>query len=731
MTFADALSAPIRRYLGGAERNRAGGAADTMSAEVLSAPGRCYLAAAVLMAALPGLLALPAWVTGLATLAFATHWLPGPPRIVLAIRLSFLTTAAAIVALSFSSWRSGEAALAFLSIAVVLKWVETHSLRDARLTAAGSVILCALGLASWTDERGMALAVAALAAVTLALLATTADADRFSVLRRLRAMARLIAPALLVAAALFLAFPRIPGPLWNFGMALGLPIGVSLSPAEAGLGFQSELDAGTGRGGASAADDDIVLVARFDDKLPPRNELYWRGPVFGDFDGLRWTLPAGWDQRNRLLSGSLRSASDVEHVVSRADSRVSYAVRLAPHGGFWLYGLDLPLSPVTEAVISKDLQLVSIRKVEKEERYSLRAALNYAAKTPLSSATRQEMMALPPGAMPRLASLGRELRERGGDDKSALLAAQKWLAGAEFVRDEHAYGAEGMDALDTIMFDARRGGVQRLAEAFTLLLRAAGLPARLVTGYRGGAPIALTTVLIVRRTHAHAWTEVWLEGEGWRRVDPLDLVGIPTAGAPQGAAPAPAAIAESAAPASAGVRTTKATRPESVGGIDAAPWLAAVVRWFRRVGVWVTKYDPTRQTNLFQSIGFARVDASLLGAISAAAAALACLPLLLLSRAPRRRDALAEAYSIFQTACARLGYPRAAWECPQEHAKRVAAARPELAPWIDDISGRYLQCRYGRAGADIERRAAVAALRRQSRRFAPIAAARQQKEKST
>lgn len=701
------------------------------SAEALSGSSHRILAVAVLTAALPGLLALPIWVSILAALAFATHWLPGPPKIMLAVRLGFLAISAAIVAFSFASWKSGEAALAFLSVAVILKWAETHSLRDARLTAAASTVLCALGLASWTDERGMVMAAAALAALMLALLTTNANAGRFTIHRDLHAMAHLAAPTLLVAAVLFLAFPRIPGPLWNFGMALGLPIGASLSPAEAGLGFQSELDAGTGRGSASAADDDIVLVARFDDQLPARSELYWRGPVFNDFDGLRWTLPAGWDQRNRLLSGSLRSAADVQRVASRTDNRVSYSARLAPHGGFWLYGLDLPLSPVTEALISKDLELVSIRKVEKEERYSLKSALDYAVKTPLSPAARQETLALPPGAIPRLVALGQELRERAADDRSVLLAAQKWLAGAGFVRDEHAPGAEETDALDTIMFDARRGGVQRLAEAFTLLLRAAGLPARLVTGYRGGAPIALTNVIIVRRTHAHAWTEVWLDGKGWQRVDPLDLVGIPTAGAPTVAASAPSTVAENAAPASTTTRSRKTPQTDPLGSISAVPWLAAALRWLRSIGLWVTQYDPIRQTDLFQTIGFARVDASLLGIITAIAAALACLPILLLSRIPRRRDALADAYAIFLAACTRLGYPRSTWECPEDHAKRVAVEYPDLAAWIDDINGRYLSCRYGPADTNAGRRTAIAALRRQSRRFAPIAAAQQQRKKTT
>lgn len=700
------------------------------SPDTLSASCRLYLAAAVLTAAFPGLMALPGWVTGAAALAFASHWLPGPPKLVLSLRLSFLAIVAAIAAFSFSSWKSGEATLAFLSVAMILKWAETHSLRDARLTAAASTILCALGLASWTDERGMVMAGAALVSLTFALLAANANATRLSIGQGMRAMLRLTPPALLAAALMFLAFPRIPGPLWNFGMALGLPIGVSLSPAEAGLGFQAELNAGTGRGTASAADDGIVLVARFDNTLPPRNELYWRGPVFTDFNGLSWTLPAGWNERNRLYSGSLRTPAEVQHAASKAETRVSYSVRLAPHGGYWLYGLDLALSPVTEAIITKNLELVSIRKVDQEERYSLSAALDYAVKTPLSPAAREETLALPPGAIPRLVALGRDLRDRGHDDQSVLLAAQKWLAGAGFVRDEHVTGSDGTDALDTIMFDSRRGGVQRLAEAFTLLLRAAGLPARLVTGYRGGSPIALTNVLIVRRTHAHAWTEVWLEGTGWRRVDPLDLVGLPAAG-PQtlpSAADAPAVATATEPSAASGARTKE--QPESGSVIDAVPWLAAAFRWLRSIGLWVTQYDPVRQTDLFKKIGFARVDASLLGAITAGAAALACLPILLLSRAPRRSDPLDKAYSIFLATCVRLGYARSPWECPEEHAKRVAAGYPELAAWIDDISGRYLKCRYGPADSDAGRRAAVAALRRQSRRFAPIANALERRTKT-
>src|SRR6185437_15769255 len=82
----------------------------------------------------------------------------------------------------------------------------------------------------------------------------------------------------------------------------------------------------------------------------------------------------------------------------------------------------------------------------------------------------------------------------------------------------------GRDAMDDFLFDTREGFCEHYSSAFTVLMRAAGIPARVVTGYQGGYWNALGGYLLVRNSDAHAWSEVWLAGHGWVRVDPTAAV---------------------------------------------------------------------------------------------------------------------------------------------------------------------------------------------------------------
>ena len=82
----------------------------------------------------------------------------------------------------------------------------------------------------------------------------------------------------------------------------------------------------------------------------------------------------------------------------------------------------------------------------------------------------------------------------------------------------------GRDSVDDFLFETQRGFCEHFASAFTFLMRAAGIPARVVTGYQGGYFNTLGNYLVVRQSDAHAWAEVWLQGRGWVRVDPTGAV---------------------------------------------------------------------------------------------------------------------------------------------------------------------------------------------------------------
>ena len=94
------------------------------------------------------------------------------------------------------------------------------------------------------------------------------------------------------------------------------------------------------------------------------------------------------------------------------------------------------------------------------------------------------------------------------------------VSGVARIEDAHlAY-----DSVDEFLFDTKRGFCGHYASAFATLMRAAGIPARVVTGYQGGTFNRFADYWILRQSDAHAWTEVWIEGRGWLRMDPTSVI---------------------------------------------------------------------------------------------------------------------------------------------------------------------------------------------------------------
>lgn len=682
---------------------------------------RAFLLATLAVAALPGLLAMPWWVAAMGASAMAIRHLPVAPLVKRILVPVVLAAGCAAIALGLPSWFSGEAAFAFLVLAVALKWTEERGRRDILVLAAAGVMLAAFGALYHDDLLGLAFVVATVVMATATLVALEGAHPLLPARAVWRETGRLVGLALPVAAVLFVAFPRIPGPLWDIGLAMGLPITLSLDDSERGLGFGETLEqqaVSTTIGGGNQT----VLAARFENGVPYKSQLYWRGPVYWDFDGERWRLSEGWDNRRLLLENAYRSQAAVEKASRLYEREVIYEVRVLPHGGRWLYSLDLPAAIPPESFISGDMQLLSIRPVIDERRFRMRGYLDYATGLELSAEDRARALVLPQGRNPRLVALGQRLRQDYPDDGERVRQAMAHVSGGGFSHDETAPPVAGADALDAFFFDIKRGGVQSAAESFTVLMRAAGVPARLVTGFRGGQLLALTDFIIVKRSHAHAWTETWQEGRGWVRVDALDFIAPPQDGErapaprPQREAKPRQAAAPETVPDPEKPKPAPAPRP-AASGPDwlKGDWLKGLGAMLEGLERWLVRYGSDRQIEMFETAGFASVDAGLLASVAVVGLGGASLAVAaaVLWRRHRRRDPLARAYAPFLATCARLGLPAAAHDCPRDHARRVAAAWPQLAAWCEAVSGLYLDGRYGG-------RPTAAALRRQARRFAAL-----------
>ncbi|MDJ0833386.1 MAG: DUF3488 and transglutaminase-like domain-containing protein, partial [Gammaproteobacteria bacterium] len=244
-------------------------------------------------------------------------------------------------------------------------------------------------------------------------------------------------------------------------------------------------------------------------EIPPQGQLYWRGPVMVNFTGSTWSM----QRQRRINQITLRGSSDP----------VAYTVILVPHGKHWLFGLDLPSELINNSFMSSEYQLISSKPVNDMKRYSLESRLEYFVGEDEKIDYLFKASDFPTHNNPRTIALGESWSRQFETDIEIVNHALSMFREQPFI-----YTLQppllGDNPSDEFLFSTRRGFCEHYASSLALLMRAAGIPARIVTGYQGGEINELGNYLIVRQSDAHAWTEVWLEGRGWVRIDPTAAV---------------------------------------------------------------------------------------------------------------------------------------------------------------------------------------------------------------
>jgi len=567
--------------------------------------------------------------------------------------------------LSLSGFNLGrDTGSALLAAMLAIKPSETSSLRDARslvgfaLFAPFATFLLDQGPLSLA--LGLAAAVLALAALLRFTEVESGDvATPTPPWRRLAQVGRLLAIGLPLALAVFWLFPRLASPMWGVPeRALARP-GLSdrMTPGE-WLDLMN--------------DDSVALRARFFGATPGPSQMYWRGPVLWDFDGRSWTQP-------RWREG-----------IAPAEARAGpvtwdYEVEIEPTDRRQLVALDLPLAAPEGSRLSLDHGLYAARPLASLTRWRVQSAPPLDYQRQLPAPLRQVALALPPGYNPRTVALARQWRAQAGSDDAAIVRRALDWVGAEF-----AYTLEtppaGRHGADEFLFDQKAGFCQHFSSSFVILMRAAGIPARVVTGYAGGYLNPIGGYWIVRRSDAHAWAEVWLHGRGWVRVDPT-------------AAVAPERIYDTLADRAPGASGW-------LGDFAAATSLFNAADWMRRGwNDFMLGFNVERQQRLLRPLGIDRLDPSRLVLLFAAAAVLALLWMLWLSnRGLREADPVLRAWHRLTARYDRLGLTRKPHEAAGDWAERVGNARPELAASLRVLTKRFNDWRY--ADAQIGRRTA-------------------------
>ncbi|MDF1485084.1 DUF3488 and transglutaminase-like domain-containing protein [Ramlibacter sp. H39-3-26] len=568
-----------------------------------------FLLAVVAWLILPQAANLPTWSTALAYALLAWRaWLAWharalPSRWVLA---GVLVLAIAGTLLTYRTVLGRDAGVTLVVLLLALKTMELRARRDA-------LVIFFLGfftmLTNFFYSQSLLTALAMLLGL-LGLLAALVNAHMpaghpplAQPLRMAATMALLGAP---IMAALFMLFPRL-APLW------GTP-----SDAMSGrTGLSNSMQVGAIA--RIALDDAVAMRIRFLDlpagTAPPQRGLYFRGPVLSTFDGREWT-PLSY-----RIEGHGMPRIDTPAELKTSGAPLRYEATLEPHQRPWLLVLDAardkPDLPGMDSFMAQDLQWMASRPITDVARYRAESYADFRhgpeAMTPRLAAYTE----LPPDGNPRTRALAQALRAAlpadAGTQALVNAALQRLRTGGYvYTLDPGVYGP---DTADFFWFDVKEGFCEHIASAFAVLMRAAGVPARIVTGYQGGEMNSVDGYWTVRQSDAHAWTEVWMEGRGWVRVDPTAAVAPARLGL-AGRLRAPEGALASA--------FGTVVAPTLVQNLRAA-WEAVNNRWNQ----WVLNYTQSRQMDLLRQLGFSSPSwedlATVLGVLVAATASAAGL----------------------------------------------------------------------------------------------------------
>ena len=633
-----------------------------------------WLIAALAVVVAPHALRAPWWLTVLTLCLFGWRAYFALNRAPLPSRWLVLAVAAVAMLGIWIEYRTlfgRQSGIVLLVLFSGLKLLETRTHRDAAIAAFLGYFLIITNFL-YTQSIPTALLMGA------ALFLITATLIGFSAPQRapranLRTATLLLAHAAPAALALFLLFPRVQGPLW------GLP-----QDAYSGMSGLSDTMS-PGNLSSLALSDAIAFRAEFDGPTPPPAQRYWRGPVLWDFDGRTWSIgPSFWAEFTPPRGGS---------------ASYRYAVILEPHNRQWLFALETVASLPRGTRISFDGRLLSTTPVRARLRYETASVTEPEPVAVERAGALRWATRLPPDSNPRAVALAQEWRAGAASDLEVLARAIAFLREGRYL-----YTLEppllGANPVDEFLFTTRAGFCEHFSSAFVVLMRAAGVPARVVTGYQGGERNIVDNILTVRQSDAHAWAEVFLAGRGWVRVDP-------TAAAVPGRVEAGLARA---VPETTTLPLMMRPQLEWLRGVRDR-WEATVHQW----NVWVLGYNPERQRDLMTSFGMRDADwRALTAVLFTFLGAMTALLLIWSLRRLVRPDPVQRAWRAFCRKLAARGVERAPHEGPRDFSARAARAVPAAGGSIQRIGALYIALRYGAeasAGAVAQLRRLVRELR--------------------
>jgi protein-glutamine gamma-glutamyltransferase len=608
---------------------------------------------------------LPFWVPvvvgicGLIRLSLARGGRGSPTRGVLILMAAI---AIPLLLFRFRTFNGLAGGTALLSVMAGLKLLETKTQRDFYIITLIIYFVCLSALLESDSFWLFAYLIGVCWLTTATLLRLTTGGDAPPWRRSLRYGSQILAQALPLALVFWVLFPRFAGPLWRIpadSQTAASGLSDSMSPGDI-----SQL----------ALSDEIAFRVRYADAVPPPAERYWRGPVLDVFDGHTWTR----SPTNLAAPPPLKTEGNAYR----------YTVMMEPHRHRWIFMLDWPTQwNLPRATLTNDFTLMQQDPLSRPVDVAGTSYTRASSPEPLNIYARGRDTR-PPPHNPRTLELARQLRSAHPDDMDYVRAVLSMFTEQPFYYTLTPPKLAD-DSVDGFLFDTKRGFCGHYASAFAALMRAAGIPARVVTGYHGGAVNPYGDYWILRQSDAHAWTEVWIEGRGWMRIDPTAAI------APQ--------RVESGLGNAEIADETLANRWQG-----RALWFSGLrLRLDVLKEMWresILDFDQDSQRKILELLRIPEPDGQKLVLVLAAAMTL-CLGWLTWAvrreLAPQPKDQVARAYARLCAKLAAAGLPRWQHEGAEAYAARVAQRRPELAGEVTALCRQYSSLRYAPPSAGV------------------------------
>lgn len=613
----------------------------------------------VFLATIPHYPRLPAWMTFLIPLFFfwrlcAIYFPRLMPHKLLPGSIAVLAMAA--ILFHYGTILGKTAGSSLLCILLSIKLLECNKQRDYMLLIAISAFVIVTNFLFSQSIPTVTYMFLLVILLVTSLISLNRGDHNIALKTRFRLASSLVIYSLPIMIILFFLFPRIPGALWKLPddkTASITGLSETMSPGNISQLIQS---------------DAIAFRVKFNQDIPEQKYLYWRGFILWFFDGQEWSKG--------------KTSINPSALIEAFSNKIDYTVTLEPHNKKWIFALDIPTRHDASIQFNGNYALHSKRNISSIYQYSLESHLDYRIGLHLSDWERIASLQLPVNSNHKTIQLGKQWKNKLHNPEKIINQALKTFNRENFIYTLNPPATPGFDPVDQFLFNTRKGFCEHYASSFTLLMRAAGIPARVVVGYQGGALNPVNNYLSIRQRDAHAWTEVWIQNKGWIRIDPTAAV----------------------APERVELNLDAALNPDEVrplymqldvGLIKQFKqyWDAIDNSWKQ----WIIAYNAEKQEAFLSTLFNQKIN--LYHIVLIMMISLSCITLLisLLMLRPVRRHPKDPAQKLYETFCkkmARKGLEKHRYEGPEDFSYRVKAMIPAQKDKIDFFIKLYINARY-------------------------------------